>query len=68
MKETTKKGENKMKTTINTPQTIETIRTKTGTYLCIQTEDGNWVEIHLNVENANDLIGKVQHDIKNIVQ
>ena len=57
-----------MKTTINRPQTIETIRTEAGTYLCIQAEDGNWIEVHLNQSDANELIGKVQHDIKNIVQ
>jgi len=67
MNETTNKG-TAMKTTINFPQAIETIRTKRGTYLNIQAEDGSWIEVHLNVEDANDLTKKVQHDIKNIVQ
>ncbi len=57
-----------MKTTINFPQAIETIKTKRGTYLNIQAEDGSWIEVHLYVEDANDLIKKVQDDIKNIVQ
>tara|TARA_R100001163_G_C4858923_1_gene66069 strand:+ start:200 stop:469 length:270 start_codon:yes stop_codon:yes gene_type:complete len=63
------KGEaSEMKITIETPKTIETIRTKTGTYLAIQDENGNWVEIHLGVTAGSDLIEKVQTDINNVVE
>ena len=57
----------KNKTTINFPQAIETIRTKKGTYLNIQAEDGSWIEAYLNVKDGKKLITKVQHDMVNVV-